>query len=330
MNYVGIDISKNSFVVAFSYEKNTKTQSYKNTPEGVRKFIKSLDKEQHHCVMEATGNYCFLLLYMLVEQGYRASLINPKQIKYFAKAALSVTKTDPQDALLLALYGKRFEPELYKMPSESIILLKQKRTAIRQLKKQRIASQNLKKSIEVLPYKDKKTIKVLNTTIDFLNNQVKNLEKELFDIASSDFQKQISLLTSIKGIGMTVATSLIIATGGFSFFENPKQISRYIGICPTYQQSGTSVNIKGSINRNGDTSLRSMMFLASITAIRCNSACKEFYTNLKDKGKPSKLALIAVANKLIRQAFAVVKSEIPYQDGFVSLAPNQKQINYNA
>ena len=129
---------------------------------------------------------------------------------------------------------------------------------------------------------------------------------------------------------MTVATSLIIATGGFSFFENPKQISRYIGICPTYQQSGTSVNIKGSINRNGDTSLRSMMFLASITAIRCNSACKEFYTNLKDKGKPSKLALIAVANKLIRQAFAVVKSEIPYQDGFVSLAPNQKQINYNA
>lgn len=326
MNYIGIDISKDSFVAAYSYEKGSKTQIYKNTPEGVRKFIKTLDKEQHHCIMEATGNYCFLLLYMLTEQGYKASLINPKQIKYFAKTALSVTKTDAQDAILLSLYGKSFEPPVYKMPSESLIFLKQKRTVLRQLKKQRVASENLKKSINVLPYKDKKTMKVLTNTLIFLDNQIKTLEKELFDVATTEFDKQISLLTSIKGIGMAVATSLIIATGGFSFFDNPKQISRYIGTCPTYQQSGTSVNIKGAINRNGDTALRSTMFLAAITAIRCNSACKEFYTSLRAKGKPAKLAIIAVSNKLIRQAFAIVKSGIPYQDGFVSKAPNQNQL----
>ena len=326
MNYIGIDISKDSFVAAYSHEKGSKTQTYKNTPEGVRKFIKTIDREQHHCVMEATGNYCFLLLYMLIEQGYKASLINPKQIKYFAKTTLSVTKTDAQDAILLSLYGKSFEPPIYKMPSESIIFLKQKRTVIRQLKKQRVASENLKKSIDVLPYNDKKTLKILTKTITFLNNQINNIEKEFFDVATTEFNKQISLLTSIKGIGMAVATSLIIATGGFSFFDNPKQISRYIGICPTYQHSGTSVNIKGAINRNGDTALRSTMFLAAITAIRCNSACKEFYTNLRAKGKPAKLAIIAVANKLIRQAFAIIKSETPYKDGFVSKVPNQHQL----
>lgn len=321
MNYVGIDISKDSFVAAYSHEKGSKTQTYKNTPEGVRKFIKTIDREQHHCVMEATGNYCFLLLYMLIEQGYKASLVNPKQIKYFAKTILSVTKTDAQDAILLSLYGKRFEPPVYKMPSDKIIFLKQKRTVLRQLKKQRIAAGNLKKSIEVLPYRDKKTIDVLSKTIIFLDKQVENLEKELFDTAKTDFDNQINLLTSIKGIGMVVASSLIIATGGFSFFDNPKQFSRYIGICPTYQQSGTSINFKGSINRNGDTSLRSMMYLASMAAIHSNSACKEFYKELRVKGKPGKLAIIAVANKLIRQAFVVVKSGVPYQDGFVSSAP---------
>ena len=126
MRYIGIDISKDSFTVAFSYVKGSKTQSYKNTPKDIQKFIKTLDKEQDHCVMEATGNYTFKLLYLLIEQGYKASLVNPKQTKYFAKTMLSVTKTDPQDACLLACYGEKMTPPVYKMPSEKIILLKQK------------------------------------------------------------------------------------------------------------------------------------------------------------------------------------------------------------
>lgn len=322
MNYIGIDISKDSFVVAFSSAKNTSTKTYSNTPKGIYQFMQTIDNEQHHCVIEATGNYSFLLLYLLCQQGVKVSLINPKQTKYFAKTMLSVTKTDPKDACLLALYGERMQPSVYKMPSQTILLLKQKKTVLRQLKKQRIATKNLQKSLEILPFKDKKSFSSLKKTIDFLEKQIKELENELFDQATEVFDEQISLLTSIKGIGTALATALIISTNGFSFFESSKQLSRFIGICPTYCQSGSSVNIKGSINRNGDTNIRSMLYVASWSAIRCNSACKQTYERLKSNGKPSKVALIAVANKLIRQAFAVVKSQSPYQDGFVSKNPN--------
>ena len=105
-------------------------------------------------------------------------------------------------------------------------------------------------------------------------SQIESLESELADLASSEFDRQIKLLTSIKEIGITLATALIVATGGFSYFDNAKQISRFIGICPTYQQSGTSVHIKGGINRNGDVSLRSLLYVASWSALRGNTTCK--------------------------------------------------------
>lgn len=90
--------------------------------------------------MEATGNYCFLLLYLLDKVGIRASLVNPKKIKNYARVMLSVTKTDAKDACLIADFGERFKPEPYKFPSEQIMLLKQKKTVIRQLQKQLTAT----------------------------------------------------------------------------------------------------------------------------------------------------------------------------------------------
>ena len=121
-------------------------------------------------------------------------------------------------------------------------------------------------------------------TYSFLASQIESLESELADLALSEFDRQIKLLTSIKEIGITLATALIVATGGFSYFDNAKQISRFIGICPTYQQSGTSVHIKGGINRNGDVSLRSLLYVASWSALRGNTTCKECYTRLKANG----------------------------------------------
>ena len=108
-------------------------------------------------------------------------------------------------------------------------------------------------------------------------SQIESLESELADLALSEFDRQIKLLTSIKEIGITLATALIVATGGFSYFDNAKQISRFIGICPT-------VHIKGGINRNGDVSLRSLLYAASWSALRGNTTCKECYTRLKANG----------------------------------------------
>ena len=77
MNYIGIDISKDTFVVAYSWEKNIKTRVFKNTTKGIHEFIGTISKEEHHCVVEATGNYSALLVYLLSKAGITTSLENP-------------------------------------------------------------------------------------------------------------------------------------------------------------------------------------------------------------------------------------------------------------
>ena len=232
---------------------------------------------------------------------------------------LSVVKTDEIDARLIALYGEKMQPAPYKLRSKTILVLKQKRTVLRQLKKQLVATRNLKGSMEVLPVFDSKCKKTIEKTIEFLEKQIKNMEEELASLAQNEFKKQMDLLTSIKGIGVTLATALIITTGGFTYFDNAKQLTRFLGLSPTYQQSGTSVNIKGHINRNGDPTLRSQLYVAAFSSLRCNAECKACFDRLRSNGKPGKVALIAVANKLVRQAFAVVTQEKSYIDGFKSV-----------
>ena len=155
MVYIGIDISKNNFVVAYPSTNGYSTKTFPNSTAGVRTFIATLSVAEHHCVMEATGNYCFLLLYLLHQSSIAVSLVNPKQIKHFARMMMAVTKTDEKDACMIAMYGEKMNPPIYKMPSQSIILLKQKKTVIRQLRKQLVASKNLRGSLIVLPYRDK-------------------------------------------------------------------------------------------------------------------------------------------------------------------------------
>ena len=317
MTYSGIDVSKDSFVAAYPTKSGYTTKTFKNIANGVRQFINSLP-EDCHCVMEATGNYSMLLLYLLQKANITVSMENPQKIKHFARAMLSTTKTDEIDAKLIAMYGEKMDPKPYRIPSESILLLKQKRTVLRQLKKQFAMWTNLQESMEPLPKKDPASKVAIEQTIKFLRKQISKLEDEITHLSNKEFKRQMELLTSIRGIGENIASALIIATGGFTYFSTAKQISRFLGLCPTYQQSGTSVNVKGHINRNGDTYLRSQLYIAALASIRFNAACKETYDRLKAKGKSGKVAVVAVANKLIRQAYAIVTNNQPYIDGYVS------------
>ena len=317
MMYIGIDVSKDMFVAAYPRKSGYTTKTFKNDTKGVRSFITSLP-EDCHCVMEATGNYSMLLLYLLQQAGIPTSMENPQKIKHFSRTMMTVTKTDEIDAKLIAMYGEKMTPEPYKIPTESILLLKQKRTVLRQLKKHLTATKNLQQALAVLPKQDLASKRTVEKTIKFLERQIAELEDEITNLSNKEYARQMSLLTSINGISDTIASALIVATGRFTYFSCAKQISRYLGLCPTYQQSGTSVNVKGYINRNGNPHLRGQLYVAALVCIRYNRACKDTYEKLRAKGKSAKVALIAIANKLIRQAFAVVTNNQPYIDGFVS------------
>ena len=326
MRYIGIDVSKTTFMVAYPLnEKEYKTREFKNTVKGIHEFIRTLEADDH-CVIEATGNYSYLLLYLLNQADITTSMENALKVKNFARTMLSVTKTDKADAQLLSLYGERMGPTPFKLPSDSILLLKQKRTAMRQFQKQLHATNNLKKSLEVLPQKDPATFKSINKIIETLEKQIRKIEEDLIALTHKEFERQMQKLTSIKGVGASLAAAIIISTGGFTYFDNAKQVSRYLGICPTYQQSGTSINVKGHINRNGDSYLRSQLYVASWSMSQHNKECHNLYLRMKEKGKHGKLIMIAVANKVIRQCFAVVKHDTDYVDGFVSQKPQSSNL----
>ena len=330
MRYVGIDVSKATFTVAYSPAREGRTRVFKNTVVGIHEFIHTLSAGESHCVLEATGNYSALLVYLLSKAGITVSLENPLKVKNFTRAMLTVTKTDRIDARLIALYGERMRPAPYKLPADSILILKQKRTVIRQLKRQLVATRNLRESMEALPLIDPKCKRTIDKTVSFLEKGIKGMEAEMVSLTQREYKRQMDLLMSIKGIGVTLATALIVATGGFTSFGNAKRLTRYLGVSPTYQQSGTSVHLRGHINRNGDSHLRGQLYVAAFASLRCNTECKACFDRLRSKGKPGKVAVIAVANKLVRQAFAVIAHDTPYVDGFKSGRPNDTPCGGNA
>jgi len=158
-----------------------------------------------------------------------------------------------------------------------------------------------------------------------LNRMLKQLEKELVQIGSKletlvrDTQEdQLEQLTSIPGMGKKTAMLLIVLTDGFTGFENARQLCCYTGITPTIRQSGTSVRGRSRISKVGNRKLRNLLFMCSFTACKTNKACREIYERIVEKGKSKKLALIAVCNKLLKQAFAIAKLGTYYQENYKS------------
>ena len=313
--YIGIDVSKGSLSVAVpKLNAGWKLTEYPNSPDGIRALLSQLP-DQPHCVLEATGSYSVLVTYMLTQAKVTMSVINPTQSHHFAKMHVSVTKTDPRDAVLLSEYGRVIQPPVYHISNDSLLLLRKKRTLLRQYQKQRVALLNLFESFQPLPLKDATVQQSLQQMIAHFQAAIAQLKSEINQVCQADFADQYKRLRSIKGISHAIATALIETTNGFRDFASAKALAKYIGVAPIIYQSG-KVGITKGINRSGDAHLRGQLYMASLSAIRYNKPCQEFYQRLKAAGKASNVALMAVVNKLLRQAFAVVKFDEDFNPNY--------------
>lgn len=305
--YWGIDISKSEFDVYH----DGKSYVFNNRMSGFRAFLKLLG-DGSHCVMEATGPYYLKLAFFLHKEGIGLSVVNPLVIKRFSQMRMVRAKTDKADARLIALYGEKENPASWSPPSNELLGAQQSQAVIEGLKKQIRALNNQLSSILVQPYQNQSVVKVLKDQISSLTSDAKRLEDSLLRDLEESYTDEMELLTSIPGIGKKTAVVLLVATQAFKRFPSCKQVASYAGICPRLYQSGTSVRGKGHITKMGGERIRGALYLAAWTASRFNTACKQLYERLVQKGKPKKLALIAVANKLLKQAFAVVKRKERY------------------
>jgi transposase len=164
----------------------------------------------------------------------------------------------------------------------------------------------------------KLALRRLQQTLKSLTQQVAAVELELLTLLEQRFAAEIALLCSIPGIGRKTAGMLLLFAGGFTHFDNYRQVIAFAGLSPREHTSGTSIRGKVRITKMGGGLIRDKLFMCSFSAKKTNAACAALFDRLVAKGKNKKLALIAVCNKLLKQAFAIVKSGVPYQTDFSS------------
>jgi len=310
----GVDISKDVFDVV-----NTKGvhKQYENTFKGFKKFFKELVPKDL-VVMEATGYYHYCLAQYLYKHGHLVSVVNPLSVKRFIQMKLSKIKTDKSDAKAICEYACLNEVPLYTAKDENQAECLQLLSLTDLYLKQSTAIKNKLHGEKTLGYPSKTVYHSLNRTLKSLQKEIKILEQRLIQLVKEHQQQQLTLLKSIPGMGHKTAMLLIILTDGFNRFDNASQLCCYAGITPTIRQSGSSVRGRSRISKVGNKKLRNLLFLCSFSACKYNKACRELYERIVAKGKSKKLALIAVCNKLLKQAFAIAKSGLPYDEQFVS------------
>lgn len=310
----GVDISKNVFDV---YGSLSGHDQFKNDDKGFLNFLKILSKDVL-VVMEATGYYHYRLAQYLHKKGVVVSVVNPLSVKRFIQMKLAKVKTDKSDAKAISEYGEMNAVPLYNALTDVQAECLQLFRLLDMYLKQQTATKNKLKGEEALGIPSRFVYLSLKRNLKHLRQEVSALESRLLDLVKQDQQHQLTLLKSIPGMGVKTALFLIVVTDGFKKFENAKQLCSYVGITPTIRESGSSIRGRSRISKVGNRKLRNLLFLCAFSACKYNQACKAIYDRLVAKGKSKKLALIAVANKLLKQAFAIVKSGIPYDENFVS------------
>ena len=315
---VGIDVSKKT-LDAYCHQ----TQVHKvftNDLLGYKSLIKWVLKVTNassifYC-FENTGYYSLKLALYLSSQSI--VYVEESPIKIKRSSGVVKEKTDRLDAQLIAryawLYREELEPSIVKNTSH---LELGRLLALRdQIVRNNAGLKGTLKEMKVLlssPTTDFGCIS-LKRSIDYLSKQVKAIETRIKEILSEDdsMSRNYELLTSLKGFGLVVASQLIYHTGNFTRFESWRAFSSYCGTAPFEHRSGTSIHRRKQCHYLGDRKMKSLLSMASVSAIQHDMELRLYYKRKLAEGKDKMLAINNVRNKLIARAFAVVKRGTPY------------------
>lgn len=308
--YIGIDISSKSFDAYFPSEsENRRFRSFPNSPEGWGCLCESVDDEKDTVVIEATGAYHLGLAVFLYGKGKKVCVVNPLSVKYFSRMKMQRAKTDKMDSRILSQFGRFTEPDLWSPKEKQLTDLQQLMTLSEQLVKQRTALKNQLGSFMLVPLPNGLVVEILEGQITLMTEKLKEIAKRIDEIIEDSYSRLNQCLTSIPGIGKKTAATLILITEGFTKFETYRALIAYAGLAPRTFESGTSVKGASHICKLGAKQLRKLLYECAHSAKRFNPACKKLFDRLyHERKKPFKVAMIAVANKLIKIAFALAIS----------------------
>lgn len=289
--FVGIDVSKVTLDVCIL--PTGEAFQISNDAAGIGELLKKLQPlSPERVVMEATGGYETDAAVTLFLARLKVCVVNPRQVRDFARAAGQLAKTDRIDAGVIAQFGERMLPEVRDLADESLRELGALVTRQRQLQQMVTAEKNRKGTAA------KALRPRIQTHIDWMEQEMKALEAEL-DAAikkSPAWQEKVVMYESAPGIGKKTAQKLVVEMPELGLLDG-KQVSALVGAAPFPRDSGV---FKGQRRiRGGRATVRCALYMATLTAIRWNPVIKAQYTRLRERGKPFKVAMIACLRKLL-------------------------------
>ena len=314
----GVDVSKDTLDL---YYNDLADKEYhlklSNDTNGHCLLIQKLGVQRTY-LMESSGPYYLKLAYTLKQKGADIRVENPIVIKRFIQMNLERNKNDRKDAKWLYRYALERNASEWKLPAKEQLKCTQIMGSMDLFTRQLTMIQNQMHSLGQLPVICKEVIKSLEKIKENIEKEVKKLEAQLHTLLQTWQGEQLKNLSSIPGLGKRAVSLLIVYTDGFKKINNYRQLIALAGLAPREHTSGSSIRARKGICKMGNGYLRNVLYMCAMAAIKHNGACKELYDRLKAKGKRGKVALIAVCNKLLKQAFAVATKATLYQADYKS------------
>lgn len=297
--YVGIDVSKDRLDVAV-VPSGDKRQ-FSNDAAGLGKLLGKLVKlAPTLVVMEPTGGFEIPLAGALAAEGLPVAVVNARQIRNYARAVGKLAKTDKLDAMIIAEFAHKVEPEVRPLRDEENQEIKAIVSRRCQLVEMLKAEKN---RLAIAPKHIKPNIMA---HIEWLRREMDDLDHNLRELieASPIWREKDDLLRSIPGIGNVISATLLAELPELGTL-NRREIASLAGVAPFNQDSGT---IKGKRRIwGGRTSVRHALYMAALVGTRYNPVIKAFYTRLLQKGKAKKVALVACMRKLLTILNSVIR-----------------------
>jgi transposase len=321
----GIDISMDTIDTRYGYIDfnqafySTKSQSFKNSLAGHKKFLKWAlinklsDSLPFVFVMEVTGVYYENLAHFLFNNNLQVAVVLPNKIRNFAKSLEAKSKTDPIDSAAITRFALERKQTLWKPSNPQIKVIRELTREYHSLKE---ISTEVKNQIHAKKHAfscDKSSLKRKRKLITIIDKQSDDILKQIKAIIKTipKLKQKIDNLDTIKGIGFITIVTVFSETNGFELTSSAKQLTSYAGLDVVFNNSGKRIG-KTSISKKGSKFIRKALFMPALSAARFNHNLKELYNRLIIKGKNKKLALIAVARKLLTLMFSIWKNNTVY------------------
>jgi transposase len=331
--YVGVDIAAATLAVVVSAAPGAAppARTFANTPAGWQALHVALLADGAApattlLVMEATGSYWVGVATALTAAGWAVSVVSPASARHYAQARLRRAKTDAVDAAALAGYGRDLTPAIWAPAPADVQALQ---LLIRQrddLVALRTETRNRQHALGALPAAPAAVRAPLDAVLAVLAEQIAALDEAIRHHAATaaTIAADLARLQTIVGVGLVTAAVVIAETRPLRDRATPAQVVAYAGLDPAPRESGASVRGAGHISKAGNARLRQAVYMAAVSAARYNPPLRAFYLRLVARGKPKKVALVAVARKLLALMVTLLRRGRDFDPAWAAAHPRRR------